>query len=157
MFQKEELVKWSPTFACGIKLVDDQHKELLNLVNDMFNHVTGDKFEERAYFDKIIQKAVKYVEVHFQTEEQLMLRTKFPGYAEHKREHAKFIRVVGEQIEIFEEGKKMRLIDFTKFLKEWILSHVAVMDKVYFDYFKKIASRKADGRLTIDKTDIAKR
>jgi hemerythrin len=151
---QSELVKWSSTFSVGVKLIDDQHKELLKLTNDLFNHCVGDEEEERAYFKKIIGKAVDYVKVHFATEEKIMIATKFSGYWEHKREHDAFVLTVVEQVRAFNEGKPFTLLSFTKFLKEWILTHIAVTDKQYFEYFKKIATRKSDGKLTITQADV---
>ncbi|MDR1930134.1 MAG: bacteriohemerythrin [Treponema sp.] len=149
-----ELVAWSSTFSVGIKLIDDQHKELLKLTNDLFNHCIGDEEAEEAYFKSIIDGAVKYVKVHFATEEKIMLSTKFPGYMEHKREHDRFVLTVVQQVKDFEDGKKFILASFTRFLKDWILTHIAVMDKQYFQYFKKLATKKNDGRLTINRADI---
>ena len=151
---KSELVKWSGTFSVGVKLIDDQHKGLLNLVNDLFNHVIGDEAAERAYFQKVIQTAVNYVKVHFATEEKIMIATKFPGYAEHKRAHDTFVLTVVDNIRDFEAGKKFTLAAFTKFLKEWVLTHIAILDKQYFEYFKRIATRKADGKLSITSSDV---
>ena len=149
-----ELVKWSSTFSVGVKIIDDQHKGLLDLVNDMFNHVSENHVDEREYFKDVIQQAVQYVKVHFSTEEKIMIRTNFPGYAEHKKAHDSFVLVVVENIKNFEAGKRFVLLDFTKFLKEWILTHIAFMDKQYFAYFKQIATRKADGRLSINQSDV---
>jgi hemerythrin len=33
--EKSELVTWSSAFSVGVKLIDEQHKGLLNMVNDM--------------------------------------------------------------------------------------------------------------------------
>jgi hemerythrin len=141
----------------GIKLIDDQHKGLLDLVNDLFNHVSADEATERAYFQKVIQTAVNYVKVHFATEEKIMLATRFPGYAEHKKAHDTFVLTVVDNIRDFEAGKKFTLAGFTRFLKDWVLTHIAIMDKQYFTYFKQIASRKANGRLTINQGDLQRR
>ena len=152
--QKSELVSWSSTFSVGIKIIDEQHKELLHLVNDLFNHVSEDEEAERVYFRKVIEKAIEYVRVHFNTEEQIMSHTKFPGYMEHKKAHDSFVLSVVESVRNFESGKKFALLDFTRFLKEWILTHIAIMDKQYFSYFMKIASRKEDGKLSINQMDL---
>jgi hemerythrin len=154
---KSELVSWSPTFSVGVKLIDDQHKGLLNLVNDLFNHAIGDEAAERAYFQKVIQQAVQYVKVHFATEEKIMLHTNFPGYAEHKKAHDAFVLTVVDNIRDFEAGKKFTLSGFTKFLKEWVLTHIAIMDKQYFAYFRQIATRKASGKLSINQADVVGR
>jgi hemerythrin len=149
-----ELVTWSDRLSCGIKLIDDQHKGLVELVNDMFNHATGNSIQEHDYFNIVIQEVVKYVKVHFATEEKIMIATKFSGYAEHKKAHDSFVLAAVENINDYKAGKRLTLSSFTKFLKEWILSHIAMMDKQYFEYFKKIATRKADGTLSITSADI---
>ena len=151
---KSQLVTWSSTFSVGVKMIDEQHKGLLSLVNDMFNHVVGNEAEERAYFKNIIHKMVQYTKIHFATEEKIMAATKFSGYAEHKRAHDRFVLTVVNYVRDFEAGRKFSLAIFTKFLKEWILTHIAIMDKGYFEYFRKIASRKADGKLSISSADI---
>jgi hemerythrin len=103
----------------------------------------------------VIQKAIQYVKVHFQTEEKIMIHTNFPGFAEHKKAHDSFVLAVVDNVRDFEAGKRLTLHDFTKFLKEWILTHIAIMDKQYFAYFKRIATRKADGTLSINLADVS--
>ena len=152
--RKSDVVTWSPTFSVGIKIIDDQHKGLLDLVNDMFHHVSENKDAEREYFKSVIQQAIQYVKVHFSTEEKIMLHTKFPGYAEHKKAHDSFVLAVVENVRNYESGKRLTLNDFTRFLKEWVLTHIAIMDKQYFDYFKHIAHRREDGKLHINKQDV---
>ena len=133
-----ELITWSDKFSCGIKMIDDQHKALVALINQMFNHVTGNEKQEYDYFNKVIMEAIKYIKVHFATEEKLMLATNFPGYAEHKKAHNRFIFTVIENITDYKAGKKFILYAFTKFLKEWVLSHVALMDKQFFEHIRNL-------------------
>jgi hemerythrin len=149
-----ELIKWSSSFSVGVKLIDEQHQALLNLCNDMFQHCVGEEKAEREYFEKVIHGAVEYVKIHFATEEKIMLKTRFAGYAEHKKEHESFVLNVVEQLQAYNSGKRLVLNNFTRFLKEWILTHIAVSDKQYFEYFKKIATRKADGTLSINTDDV---
>jgi hemerythrin len=137
----------------GIKIVDEQHKGLLDFVNDLFNHSTGNESEERAYFKKVINKAVQYINVHFATEEKIMISTKFPGYAEHKKAHAEFTLAVVQSADDYESGKKRVLSKFACYLKDWILTHIAIMDVQYAAYLKKIAASKEDVLLSITKDD----
>jgi hemerythrin len=150
-----ELLTWSNSLSCGIKLIDDQHKGLVNLINEMFNHVTGNEVQEKDYFNRVIVEAVKYVKVHFATEEKIMIATKYSGYDAHKKAHESFVVAVAQNIKDYQEGKRLTLSAFTRYLKDWVLSHIAVMDKQYFEYFKKLASRKADGSLSINSEDVA--
>jgi hemerythrin len=154
MRDKSELITWNSTLSCGIKLIDDQHRVLVGLVNDMFNHVSGNNVQEDAYFDKVIKQVVTYIKVHFATEEKIMLYTRFAGYVEHKKEHDTFVLTVIKNIQSYIAKERFTLLSFTKFLKDWILSHIAVMDKEYFLHLKKIATRKANGKMSITMDDI---
>jgi len=152
----KDQVKWSESYALGIKLIDDQHKALLDIVNDIFNHATGREREEHEYFKDVIKQAVDYVKFHFTTEEKIMISTKYKGYEEHKKNHEEFIIQVLKTAKDYESGKRLTLSKFGYFLKDWVLSHIAVMDKKYCDYFRSIATVKADGKLSISLADIPK-
>jgi len=154
MKAKNDFVVWSASYSMGIKIIDDQHKGLINFVNDLFNHSTGDEVEERNYFKEVVQQAVQYIKEHFATEEKIMIATKYPGYMEHKKAHDEFTMTVLKSVKDFEAGKRLVLSKLATFLKEWILSHIAIMDIQYAAYFKKIATRKEDGKLTITKDDV---
>jgi len=152
--QSKNHVSWSNSYSMGVKLIDEQHKGLINFINDVFNHASGNEKAERAYFSEVIQQAVQYVKEHFQAEEKLMIGTKFPGYKEHKKIHDEFTLTVVKSVKDFEAGKRLVLEKFAYFLKDWVLTHIAVMDRQYAEYFKRISTRKADGKLSITKADI---
>jgi hemerythrin len=144
-----EHIYWSNSYSVGIKLIDDQHKGLLDFVNDLLNHSTGNEKDERAYFAKAIGEAVNYVKVHFATEEKIMLATNFQDYPEHKKAHEDFILAVVKNVKDFEDGKRLVLLNFSNFLKNWILSHIAIMDVKYSIFLKElVASKKAEKERT---------
>ena len=133
----KEYVSWSDSYSLGVKIVDDQHKGLLNFVNELFNHATGNEEEERAYFKAVINEVLQYVKMHFSTEEKLMILNRFPGYAEHKKAHDDFKLVVIKSVKDFDSGEPLVLEKFANFLKDWILNHIAKVDTQYAEYFKK--------------------
>lgn len=151
---KNELITWSNTFSCGIKIIDDQHMELVNIINDMYRHVSGSEDDEHEYLLKIIHKVFKYIKIHFATEEKIMRAANFAGFVRHKNNHDSFIITVMDIVNEVTLKKRVSLHSFTKYLKEWVFSHIAVVDKQYFEYFRKIATRKANGRLSITPMDV---
>ena len=154
MMVKEEYVSWSNSYSMGIKVIDDQHKGLLEIVNDLYNHSSDNPDEEGEYFKSVIGQAVEYVKTHFAEEEKFMKAIKFPDYDNHKKEHNAFVLNVVKSIKDFENGKRMVLVSFASFLKEWILAHIAIEDIKYAVYFKQLATRKEDGTLSITAEDI---
>jgi hemerythrin len=153
MENREKLVTWSSTFSIGVSLIDEQNKGLLDLVNDMFNHVVKDEAAETEYFRKIIQQAAQYAKVHFDIEERIMIHTRFPGYKEHKKAHDAFVMAIVTAVRDYESGKKYVISELTRFLKEWVLTHIAIMDKGYFSHFKKSVAAKDGGNISFTQAD----
>ena len=152
--QKTEHVKWNDSYSFGIKMIDDQHMELLDFVNDLMNYVAKDDVEDYAYFKGVMDSMVEYIKNHFTTEEKIMQATKFPGFYEHKVDHGKFTLTVIQSAKDFEAGRRLVLTNFTNFLKNWVLTHIAVMDVQYVNYFKKIATAGTDVNQNITTDDI---
>ena len=152
--KNKDQVEWNESYALGIKMIDDQHKELLRIVNDIFNHASSNQQEEQAYFKEVMKQAVEYIKFHFTTEEKIMITTKYRGYEEHRAHHEEFVRTIIKTARDNEAGKRLTLTSLGYFLKDWVLSHIAVMDKKYCDYFRSIATRKADGKLSLTLADI---
>jgi len=153
-YNEKELIVWSETFSCGIKIIDEQHKELVNMINEMFLHVSGSAENERDFLIGIIYKTIDYIKVHFATEEKIMRVIKYSGYSQHKKAHDRFVISIVDTINELNIGKHLSLYTFTKFLKEWVFSHIAVMDRGYFKYCREIATRKDNGRLSISEKDV---
>ncbi|MCL2410564.1 MAG: bacteriohemerythrin [Treponema sp.] len=157
MKNSKELIVWDKKFQCGIKVIDEQHKQLVELINEMFNHATGNHIQENDYFNRAIREMVKYVKIHFAAEEKILLATKFPGYNEHKKEHESFILAILNIVNEHKAGKRIVFSNYCRFLKDWVLSHIAMIDKQYFEYLKSIAARKEDGTLSINLEDVENR
>jgi hemerythrin len=58
-------------------------------------------------------------------------------------------------IKKFDEGKRVPLISLTNFIKDWILTHIAIVDKQYFEHLRKAVSRKPNGKLSVTQAAIA--
>ncbi len=125
------LVEWKDRYAVGIQLIDDQHKSLIEVTNELFRGCVLGQTEAQAYFSVAIKKAVEYIKNHFTTEEQMMVKADYPGYAEHKKLHEEFIRQVLVEAANFNEGRKFVPNHFARFLRDWILEHIGVADQRY--------------------------
>jgi hemerythrin len=135
------VVKWDNAYSVGVKLIDDQHKELIRLTNELALGVEKGGAEAEIYFMKVIQGAVRYVKTHFTTEEIIMERLKFPEYLSHKKEHEDFVAEVLRDVKAFEEGQKLVPLEFAQFLQQWVLNHIDKSDKKYAFFFDELRAR----------------
>jgi hemerythrin len=143
-------VEWDDRYSVGIPLIDEQHKELIRLTNELYlGCLTGDD-EAREFFFNAVRGAMDYVKYHFSAEEKMMEKIKYLYLAEHRKRHEDFVLKLIEDVKSFQGGRKFVPNNFVRFLKDWILSHIAIEDIQYARY---IMDLKRQGRLTGVLTD----
>ena len=146
---EETLVQWQSSYSVGIKLIDKQHMELINLTNKLFINCMAGREQSRVTFLDIIHEAVDYTGYHFSTEEKIMERVNYPDFANHKKEHADFVREVFTKAEEFNAGKHLAPLSFVYFLRDWVLHHIAVSDKKLGDYLLALKKNGAFHNITL--------
>jgi hemerythrin len=145
MNESKILVEWDDRYAIGIPLIDDQHKELIELTNTLYAGCLAGDEAARVYFMEAVHGVVDYVKYHFSAEEKILEKIDYPFLMEHKRAHEGFVKQVFDDVKSFEGGKKFVPNVFVRFLKDWILTHIAVEDKRYAEYIMNLKRQGALG------------
>ncbi|MDR0525305.1 MAG: bacteriohemerythrin [Spirochaetaceae bacterium] len=142
---EEAFIVWDDRYVIGIPVVDEQHKALLKLTNELYEACRRGDAAAREEFKDTIRRTVDYVKFHFSDEEKILERVKYPKIGEQKHQHECFVRKVLEDVKNFENGKTFVPNQFVRFLRDWILEHIAVADKEYAEYILRL---KKEGHLT---------
>jgi hemerythrin len=132
--EREVFVRWDDRYSVGIPLIDSQHKKLIEMTDDLYNACLEGTEAASNHFRSAIRGVVDYVKYHFSAEEKLLETSGYPGLALHKKEHEGFVLKVLQDVRDFEEGKKFVPNLFVRYLRDWILAHIAVEDKKYAEY-----------------------
>jgi hemerythrin len=140
---QDTLVEWDDRYSVGIPLIDDQHKELVRLTNALYKGCLAGEESARAYFMATVKGTVDYVKYHFGVEEKLLQNVDYPELAEHKREHEAFVKHILDEVQSFTAGKKFVPNVFVRYLRDWILSHIAVADKRYAAFILNLKKQGA--------------
>jgi hemerythrin len=136
------IVEWDDRYLIGIPLIDGQHKELIRLTNSLYESCLQGDETARENFRAAIRESVEYVKFHFGAEEQILKNVQYPEFALHKKEHEDFVKQVLEEVKNFEEGRKFVPNTFVRFLRDWILTHIAMADKKYAAYIMALKKKK---------------
>jgi hemerythrin len=147
----QNIVEWNNRLSVGISLIDDQHKKLVAMTNELYFACNYSTDFGKAQFERTVHGAVTYVKYHFATEEKIMEKTFYPGMENHKKEHTEFIQKVLENVKAFEEGKFYVPNHFVRFLKDWILSHIAITDSKLGMFLTDLQKNGKLGAVTIKK------
>jgi len=123
---------WSDGYSVGIRDIDEQHKKLVTLVNQLYEAMQGGKASD--VLGTILGELIRYTKYHFSAEEKLMETHAYPELAAHKQEHMDLTEKVIELENKFKAGKVTISLEVGKFLKEWLLRHIQGTDKKYGPY-----------------------
>ena len=143
MSDSHVIVEWDDRYLIGIPLVDEQHKELIRLTNTLYESCLQGDAAAQASFKEAVRAVVDYVKFHFGAEEQILKNIHYPDFAAHKKEHEEFVKQVLEEVKDFEGGKKFVPNVFVRFLRDWILTHIAMEDTKYAVYIHALKKKGA--------------
>ena len=122
-------VEWKESYSVGIPLFDEQHKYLVDLLNELIE--SNNNQVDRKKLFAICNKLIGYAEEHFQSEEKIMSKYNYPKFKEHQKEHAQLIEDVFVMYQEFCTGGNTSMFDLIDFLKDWILEHILGSDMEY--------------------------
>jgi hemerythrin-like metal-binding protein len=127
-----QYIEWKDEYSVGIDSIDQQHKKLLNLINQLqtaVDYSTGEQFEREA-----LDELVDYTKTHFTYEEGLMRDNDYPDFEAHKRQHVVMFDKVREVLADYEKDHDTAMANAAEFLKDWLIKHINGTDKQYSSY-----------------------
>ena len=136
-YMDEDVVVWDDSFIVGYALLDDQHKKLVAMTNELIRGCKEGGAAAQESFGQAFEKAAEYAKTHFADEEWYLTHVLFPDLESHKKQHHKFLFDVVNLANEVESGNTAP-IEMVRFLKNRLLNHIAVSDKQYAPYMKKI-------------------
>ena len=145
---KGNFIEWSDALSIGVKTIDDQHKGLVGMVNEISEGIKGGWGKEAR--DAVLTRLVEYTVVHFATEESLMNISHYPGEETHKKHHASLVEMVQQYIKKYQEDPSASNYDFLFFLKRWLVKHILKDDKMMGEYLvrKGVVKSESHQRLS---------
>ncbi len=125
----EVFFKWSRDYNVNIKVIDDQHQELVNILNRLF--VAVFKREGDKVVAGILDALMSYTQTHFALEEHLMREAKYKDIEQHIEEHRKLLEQLDRLCNKHLLGEKPIYFEMLSFLKRWLREHIQNVDKRY--------------------------
>lgn len=127
-------INWSENLSVGVKLFDNDHKELISLANRLHDSITVGS--QQSVLLPILNELLKYTIFHFGREEGMMLQYAYPAYEKHKAEHDALVEKVQDYHNQVLAGKTSISLSLIGFLKDWLVNHIMVSDKEYRAFFE---------------------
>ena len=124
---------WKEKYELGVPLVDTQHRELFQRVEDFMRSLrSSTPWEDKVLaVNETLEFMKGYVVEHFRDEEAYMERIGFPHYAAHKKLHVDMVNYVVEISGEYERSgfNEQLMQQFSGKLLAWLINHVASEDQ----------------------------
>ncbi len=138
MEENEKSLLWNSSFSVGVQEIDEQHKKLVEILNELVYLVGKELKDEKQNIDVTVKKIIEYKTIHFATEEKYFKQFDFDGAEEHIQKHREFSQKTGELLADFgSTGEKIHLVELLDFMEIWFVDHMLNMDSKYKECFKQ--------------------
>jgi len=126
------LVQWSDAMSVGNLHIDEQHKILIDTINQL---ASAESQNDRPVVSMIIDELVSYAAFHFQYEEQLIEAGGYPELDQHRRIHQSFVDWITDIREQFIFHRRAQFGErILNFLRDWLSNHILGEDMRYRPY-----------------------
>ncbi len=129
--------KWDDSLALGIEVIDDQHRRIVDYINELHRaHRNG----LREKVDEVLQGLVDYTISHFSFEENLMAKGGYPLSEAHRQVHEAFTKRIEDYRRQHQQGKDVTRQLMSE-LQIWLSAHIRTDDRDYRPYAEKALKR----------------
>lgn len=121
------IIEWRDDFKTGDAAVDHEHRELIDLMNTLFDAMT-----EGAPTDETLRslgEVFARISAHFALEEREMVEAKYGAFPDHKDDHEDLLDEIRDIMDAYEVGAFSAERDaFGERLRDWFVNHFKTHD-----------------------------
>lgn len=128
-------MKWSNDLATNIKLIDEQHKEIIRRMNDV---VEAGRIGDHSSMRFTLFMLQDFCVTHFSCEENLQIRSCFPDFESHRNFHKAFLRKIAELMdEMKTKGPSKNFAEeISDLVGNWLVLHIKNVDGILGDFIR---------------------
>ena len=120
------LIEWKPEFSVGNVAVDHEHRELIQLINDVHAAIGGGAQRDRLAAG--LGEIYAQIAAHFALEEKMMRDAGYAHFGPHKADHESLLDQLADIIDGIEMGEERDDRDLSSRLNRWFTEHFGTHD-----------------------------
>lgn len=120
--------------------IDNDHRHLYLLVDNYQKAIETEQGD--AVASQVLCDLATYAAGHFEREEGLMRRIRYPEAEAHRAEHDGFLASLGELVTAYETGCPGVPADILAFLRHWMDDHLIGWDQRLVAYINALRDRR---------------
>jgi hemerythrin len=139
------LVNWKPEFSVNVDQIDEEHKNILLLVNKLEVGISHGTDINLIY--QVLIDLMEYAITHFTSEEMYMEQIEFPLLESHQMAHRQFSKQLKIFIARYKASDKNLGKEISSYMTHWWQRHILDMDQHYAQYAIRKGVGKVDSSL----------
>jgi len=120
------LIEWKPEFSIGNTAVDHEHRELIQLINNVHAAISGGADRDRMAAG--LGEIYAQIAAHFALGEKIMRDAGYADFGPHKADHESLLDQLADIIHAVEIGDKLDDRDLSSRLNRWFTGHFGSHD-----------------------------
>lgn len=124
--RKHAWMPWDESLSVGIDVIDEHHRYLIDLINDLHEVVAGKRGAREVA--RVVKALDAYAKVHFRSEEQMMKHCEYSGLERQKQHHQAFEEKIQEFYEELHANPLVAQFDVLAYMRNWLVNHIKVED-----------------------------
>lgn len=126
MSTRKVFFEWQDAYSVRIHPLDEQHKELVNILNCLF--VAAFERKANTIIVDMLQALQRHCRMHFELEERLLQQMAHKDVAAHRHENRKLLEQLDLLCRKHEQDDMPVYFDMLYFLKHWLADHFRIVD-----------------------------
>jgi hemerythrin len=120
------LLQWKDEYSVGIAAVDHEHRELIDLVNGLYEELCRSSTGHSA--SRFFGDLLKGISAHFALEERIMRARGYRQLASHKHDHERLLDELRDMMEAYEQADSIDVLELAPRLDQWFSRHFRTHD-----------------------------
>lgn len=122
-------IEWQPQFDIGVTRVDEQHRQLVKMLNELYQMIGPDI--EPGEIWRLFGSFNRYADTHFQLEERLAKEYSLVSseLQQHWAEHERYRQRMRGFARALEGGDRHTAVQMMSFLYGWWTGHICGVDR----------------------------
>ncbi|NVK18794.1 MAG: bacteriohemerythrin [Methylocystaceae bacterium] len=130
------LLSWHKEYSVGLRAIDEDHKQLLALTEDLITAI--DEKKPTKDLQNISLTLAEFTRTHCEREEKIFLASDYSESHTHIAKHQSLIEQMNDLHEKCATPFSQQEADANvRFLKRWVLLHILLEDRKYASYIMK--------------------
>ncbi len=120
------LLQWKPEYSVGVQSMDDEHREMIDLINATYGQLGADADADQV--EECLGEILSTISMHFALEERIMRSADYAEYQAHKDDHEVLLDELRDLMDDYYDDPAGGGSRLEQSLSNWFAAHFSTFD-----------------------------